>query len=439
MDLNVTMDPRKVGNLINKLRTQKQMTQKQLAEKLGVTDKAVSKWERGECCPDISLILMMRDMFNVEIEDLMQGNIPEPLQKKLIGKKIRLYDFKRPSIFSKYELRSIANLFELLSQRLEEEFAKIFDSPCNISLACVDELTCEEFIRSIPQPCFLYNYSYNAPGFAIQVDTVLGKRLIKQNCSEYPKVTSFDLEVLKHFFIDKVAQQLQESIFNKTSKSVPKEDLYREFTASGDHYLVLDQNGSSMCCLVTLECSIGNDKAMLNFQFNKDYFKRLLKNTGFFANEKQLKTLSNIKKIANHNTFVEFGRFSDEEMTFSPDEVIVLDRNYSQGVMLVHNNKLIGDGEAVVISDSSMEVPNWGIRIKKLADEEVIFDEKDYIAVRLASCICSNEEIQGLKDESILEMADSIRNPVAIIKNGKKVAHGEIVICGENFGIRVLE
>lgn len=439
MDMNLPMDPRKVGILINKLRTQKQMTQKQLAEKLGVTDKAVSKWERGECCPDISLMLMMRDMFNVEIEDLMQGNVPVPLQKNLEGKKIRLYDFKRPSIFSKYELRSIANLFELLSHRLETEFSKIFDSSCAVSLVCVDELTCEEFIRSIPQSCFLYNYSYNEPGFAIQVDTSIGKRLIKQNCAEYPKVTAFDLEVLKHFFIDEVARQLQEAIYNKTDKFVPKEKLYREFTASGDHYLVLDQNGSSMCCLVTLECSVGNDKAMLNFQFNKDYFKRLLKNTGFFANEKQLKTLSNIKKAANHNTFVEFGRFSDEEMTFSPDEVIVLDRNCSQGVMLVYNNKLIGDGEAVFVSDSSMDAPNWGIRMKRIADKEIIFDEKDYIAVRLASRICSDEEIQKVEEGSVLEMADPMRNPVSIIKNGKKVAHGEIVICGENFGIRILE
>ena len=49
------MDTKNIGAFICKLRKEKGMTQQQLADKLQVTDKAVSKWERGLACPDISV------------------------------------------------------------------------------------------------------------------------------------------------------------------------------------------------------------------------------------------------------------------------------------------------------------------------------------------------------------------------------------------------
>ena len=50
------MDNMKTGQLIRDLRKEKGMTQKELADKLHITDRAVSKWERGLCAPEISLL-----------------------------------------------------------------------------------------------------------------------------------------------------------------------------------------------------------------------------------------------------------------------------------------------------------------------------------------------------------------------------------------------
>ena len=50
------MDARNTGTLIRALREERGLTQRQLADALGVTDKAVSKWERGGGCPDIELL-----------------------------------------------------------------------------------------------------------------------------------------------------------------------------------------------------------------------------------------------------------------------------------------------------------------------------------------------------------------------------------------------
>ncbi len=63
-----------VGNLIRKLRTDLNMTQKQPADKLGVSDKAVSKWERGLGCPDITLVTELSEILSVSLEPLLSGS-----------------------------------------------------------------------------------------------------------------------------------------------------------------------------------------------------------------------------------------------------------------------------------------------------------------------------------------------------------------------------
>lgn len=67
------MNNEKIGQFIAELRKQNQMTQKELALKVGVTDKAVSKWERGLSCPDISLLSPLSEIFNVSVMELLNG------------------------------------------------------------------------------------------------------------------------------------------------------------------------------------------------------------------------------------------------------------------------------------------------------------------------------------------------------------------------------
>ena len=67
------MDNQKMGLFIVELRKAKQMTQKELAAKLNVTDKAVSKWERGVSCPDITLLPELAAVLGITVEELLNG------------------------------------------------------------------------------------------------------------------------------------------------------------------------------------------------------------------------------------------------------------------------------------------------------------------------------------------------------------------------------
>ena len=65
------MEKQTMGEIISALRKEKGMTQKDLADKMGVTDKAVSKWERNLSCPDISSIPKLAEILGTGVETLM--------------------------------------------------------------------------------------------------------------------------------------------------------------------------------------------------------------------------------------------------------------------------------------------------------------------------------------------------------------------------------
>jgi len=67
------MNPEKVGKFIRELRKKNNLTQKDLADKYGVTYQAVSKWENGINLPEISLIRQMSKDFNINVEDILDG------------------------------------------------------------------------------------------------------------------------------------------------------------------------------------------------------------------------------------------------------------------------------------------------------------------------------------------------------------------------------
>ena len=69
------MDPVKVGTAIRTLRSTAGFTQHSLADILGVTDQAVSKWERGLSVPDVSIVTKLSILLNVDVDNLLEGNI----------------------------------------------------------------------------------------------------------------------------------------------------------------------------------------------------------------------------------------------------------------------------------------------------------------------------------------------------------------------------
>jgi transcriptional regulator with XRE-family HTH domain len=67
------MDQERIGKFIKKLREENNLTQKELADKLGVTFQAVSKWENGKNVPDIAILKQMSEEFHMNIDEILEG------------------------------------------------------------------------------------------------------------------------------------------------------------------------------------------------------------------------------------------------------------------------------------------------------------------------------------------------------------------------------
>lgn len=71
------VDCEKVGALLFRLRREKGLTQRQLAEQMHLSDRTISKWERGRGAPDISLLQQLSGILGVNIEGLLGGELPD--------------------------------------------------------------------------------------------------------------------------------------------------------------------------------------------------------------------------------------------------------------------------------------------------------------------------------------------------------------------------
>lgn len=85
------MDQYVTGTIIRKLRESKHMTQSELADRLNVSDKAVSKWENGKGYPDISLIQPLADVLGISVIELLQGEAVINTNRNFNMRNIKFY------------------------------------------------------------------------------------------------------------------------------------------------------------------------------------------------------------------------------------------------------------------------------------------------------------------------------------------------------------
>ena len=91
------MDQVKIGKFISERRKKANLTQMQLAEKLNITDRAVSKWETGKAMPDTSIMLDLCDVLGISVNDLLCGEVisMENYNKNLENNLLEMADWLR--------------------------------------------------------------------------------------------------------------------------------------------------------------------------------------------------------------------------------------------------------------------------------------------------------------------------------------------------------
>lgn len=110
------MNQEEIGKFISSCRKDKGLTQMQLAEMLNITNRAVSKWETGKSCPDVSIMLELCDILGITVNELLSGEriVMEDYQKKAEENLIELQSKKEKAQKSLFRVELIWLVISLL-------------------------------------------------------------------------------------------------------------------------------------------------------------------------------------------------------------------------------------------------------------------------------------------------------------------------------------
>lgn len=430
------MNAEKTGTLIYEIRNRKNLTQKELAELINVSDKAVSKWERGEGCPDVSILPNLAAALGVEVESLLNGEIP--VTQDVSGKEIKEYNFRQPDRYPRNMQRDLWMLGDIVCQTINSEFSSMLNDRCESNVFNVDQMINAEFLRSIPKNCFFYDFDYSNDGFCIVVDSEIGKAFLKQDYKKYETVNQFDLDVFKKYLLSKITEALHREICNRTENQLDLECFEDQKLKQHSNSNSSLQEEHRMMLLTSIECSVGDTKGFINIQFSDGLIEQLMMND--FFNEAatthiKFQELSNIKnKQLSPNVFIEFGRYNPENVDLEFGKILIMDKKESEGLNVVFENKVIHTGKVMSIDDL------WGIKIAETTQlNEIVYDEEDYISIQLGYAALTKEEISNLRQDSYIILKQRAGELCHIIRNGKVIAAGEICIADDLFAIRIID
>ena len=441
------MDAKKIGKFIYQIRTEKRMTQKELAEQINVTDKAVSKWENGEGCPDVSLLPVLSKVLNVEILDLLEGNLP----LENTSKKIYFYDFGRKDVLSKNQMSLIWNFGDLLCNSLSDDFSSIINESVSFNKSCLDNIKIEDFYNSIEtkaeEETFFYNFDFEHNGFCIQFDYNLGKSLLKQDSKVYPEISKFDLDSVGEFFAKKVLNNIYAILNEAISKncknlddlSLPIPDL----TNSSKNPSVKNQfvvNPQKMCCLLSVLCNLPNgNSGLINILISKDFLQSEIIQKYVFCNIKaeNIEFVEGEKSKTSPKLFVEFGRIKNQECELEKGKIFVFNKKYDQSYKtpyldVYYKNQITFTGIACATEDGA-----FAVKILSKENPATNFEEEeDFISFRLGDREIEENQIEKIQINHILQLNQSVDFPqVKVYKNDCLVAFGEVIFVDGNYAV----
>ena len=128
-----------IGEKIKNLRLSKLMTQKELAEKLNVTDKAVSKWETGDGMPDVQLLSPLANELGVTVDEILNGEEKQIEEIQLLIKSFNVLsseqmNLKGGKIIVSYEVEPKKELKSEIDKKMIELYRKICDQNKGFSM-----------------------------------------------------------------------------------------------------------------------------------------------------------------------------------------------------------------------------------------------------------------------------------------------------------------
>jgi flagellar motor switch protein FliM len=391
---------------------------------------------------------------------------PEDFRPAHECRRIKIYDFKRPDKFSKEQIRTMSILHETFARHATFVLTNQFKIPCHIHVASVDQLTYDEFIRSIPTPTTLAVINLNPPmqkQAVLEIDPAVSFALINKAFGgvEGHIKKQHELTRLEWVVMMDVVKQLMEGMKKGWEKIITLTPEINHTDTNPQFLNIVPP--TEMTVLITLEAKIGDVEGLININYPysclEEIMDKLSASFWWGSGNVPLKDykLSFFEDVPVELVAEIFRRdYSIENVLNWKDEELLLPLRHC-----VPDTCYLRIGNKRVWYCGILEDKNWfpkKIRLTKLAESsadsegrmeiingvnpsvsEALAEAGITISAELGRTSLPIRSILSLGEGSIVELDKLAGEPVDIKANGVLIAKGEVVVIDENFGIRITE
>ena len=304
-------------------------------------------------------------------------------------RKIKIYDFKRPDKFSKEQIRTVSIMHETFARLTTTSLSAQLRSMVHVHVASVDQLTYEEFIRSIPTPTTLavINMDPLKGNAILEIDPNLALKAVGHSNEPNRFLTDEERRGIEGAIMLPTFELLAEeftnadAFFNENKNNISLESI-KQLKFHNNDFTPSWSNGN-MCCNCTFEVHVGKKRS----------YEETLKDVEGHKEPEAIEGTINITFIA------ELAKELSDKM---------------EGIEKEENEK-------------------------ERIDENILKNTKVPVEVFLGSTNTPLKDILSYKPGTIIELDTLAGEAVEIRANGATVAHGEVVVLEEKYGVRIID
>jgi flagellar motor switch protein FliM len=393
---------------------------------------------------------------------------PEDFRPAINNRRVRIYDFKRPDKFSREQIRYMSMIHEYFARDVTDDFTALLKDNLHFHVASVDQLTFEEFIRSIPTPTTLGilslapvqdDVTFAPNGILIEIDPSISQALVTssiggdENCIIRQPITDLEYNILEDFLVRLTCDM--RSAWSSIADVRPIISCMEENPA----FCKLCEPGE-MGCLVTIEAKVKSVEGMLNVFYPYETVKPVLSrlNSQHWYSKKTEHVPSNFnlddmlvtlrfesfRKIETlgtlMNTKIGDTIWSNHDLTYTTGKVMMDDIYVYKAALLgpqqlgPKRNRIRLDAFKNIKEDNYMETKNNVNDIKlNLNDVQV------QLSVELGRARILVRDLLTWGEGTIIELDKLAGEPADVFANNVLIAKGEIVAIDDAYGVRITE
>ena len=388
---------------------------------------------------------------------------PEQAAPVSLSRKIKIYDFKRPEKFSKEQIRAVSIIHETFARLTSDRLSAQLRSMVHLHVASVDELTYEEFIRSIPTPTTmaLIDMDPLKEGAVMEVDPAITFAVIDRICGGLGRSIKYDHELteIENSVMKTVIAPMLGNLGEAWAHVLNLRPGLQQIDTNPQFVQIVPFTDTVV--LVTLEANVGDVVGMINICIPYTTIKPVIEKLPLFWSwQKTIQKNTSpvdLDDVPMRLTAEIFRRnFSMKEiLKWDIGTVILPLRPLKAGYCYLK----LGDRHVwrcQILPDSKLfpkRITVVNFAEKPFGTEENYMETDTVnplvadalskafmkVTVELGATHKTVKDIYGIGEGTVLELDRLAGEPLDVKVNGIVIAKGEVVVIDENFGVRIIE